>query len=453
MKGRLWILVVCLFNVWIVLADSLCDQSSQRGVDFFYQGKYAEAKKCFVYANNRCPDAKTAEWIKKCDEALKPKPQIQSQTQVQQNSNIPQHSKKQASTPNKSTNSKNTNYSQTNTSRYTLGTIKVSESYLTFKDVGGDHAITISCNEEWGFTYAYKDAAHQYKSTDFIIAKDRNTLTISCYKNPFSHTRYAQFDVFLRSNKNVKRTIYLTQAAGASITASIGSQQLSSEGGQLKIQVTSNCLSGWYVKQHPYWFTFISKTRDGITFNYYKNRLRYNREGYVTFSTADEKSSYTLKIVQPEYVSPSSWYFLFNGKMEWVWFRAGGSIGYPYNVDLDVLSLRLWWFEFTPASFGLRGDYDTYNFYWRPTIRGYIPVNNRQSITVAMAPICNFRPKTEYTAPPMSQLNNHWWFMAEVGYHCNWKKLWGTDFFIRYDGGFSAGAKFDIHSSYIKEKL
>lgn len=71
-----YLLVGCLLIPLTICADSLCEQSVQRGVELFNQGKYSEAQQCFVYANERCPNVETAEWIMKCDEAINARAEV-----------------------------------------------------------------------------------------------------------------------------------------------------------------------------------------------------------------------------------------------------------------------------------------------------------------------------------------------------------------------------------------
>lgn len=454
-----------------VLADSLCDQSLQQGISLYGQGQYKEALECLRYANNRCPSSTTMMWISKCEQAMKSSIKTQ-------NTSSGKSPKSVSSTPN--TYKKVSRESKSTTQNYapkSPATLVVSQTTLNFSNNGDQKSLIVTCNKEWGFTYLYKDANHQSRSYDFNIDKEGNTLIISCTSNPYTSMRTAQFNIFVRENKTIRYTIYLSQYAGVSyyIIASADGNEFYSNGGVSKVTVSTNS-AGWYIDSKSSWLGYRNKTNNSIEIYCNDNKTSSELSGYVTFKTTSGNKSTTLYFRQrrpyqslslyDNKKSPSDEYFWNNGDYTIKWANVSCGIGYPFNFDMSIIDFRAYWFDFSLLNFGVQTDYGgSYNWYWQPNIGVSIPINGFDAIRFSIGPKYNFRRTTlnlyddqhlsdydltsyGYYRNDRFGLNKDWWFNIQIGYVLEWADYFNSEFFIRYNGCVAIGATINIHTDF-----
>lgn len=440
MRFRFLLIISCMLIILPAYPDSLCDQSIVRGKELYEQGKYEEARKCFEYVKGRCPSQEVVNWIAKCNSAIaqkNTKPKSSSTTQSSSNSG-----------------------GQYRPTDVTPSLSVTGNKSHTFPDYGGSAKIVITCNKDWGFTYCYKDAGHSTKSNDFEVKRDGNTLTISCTTNPYTYSRTAQFDVFVRENKSIRQTIYLSQNAGVNyyINASADGTEFSSSGGSHKITVSTNSYS-WYVASKSDWLGYRNKTASSVEIYCNVNNSSSERNGFVMLKTASGDKSKTIYFTQKKEwqsvhyshvpTSTSDKYYDYNGEYSLKWIKASVALGYPLNVDVSVLDFRLFCFDLSFANFGFQTDYQgAYNWYWQPSIGFDIPVDIDGAIRISAGPKYNFGnvSNPELYRNDMFGLNKNWWFSAQIGYVLEWEDFCSSEFFIRYNGCVAIGATFSLQT-------
>lgn len=472
MRKILTLIIVICFSAFSI-AHSLCDQSMEEGIKAYNIGQYKDALVYFKYVSQECPSALANQWITKCNTAIANASKKSSQeTPSKQTTLTTQNSTTRKNAP--TTTSTTTTPKQTSST--TSAFLTVSPQRLYFQNYGGSLRVNVTCNKDWGFTYLYKDAAHQYKSYDFEVKRDGNTLLVSCQTNQNVISRSAQFDIFVRENNKTRYTIYITQEAGTgySIYATTNGTEFPCEGGSIKVSVQSN--TGWYVDSKSNWLGYRNKTNNSIEVYCERNKTSSELNGTIVLRTNNGNKTQTIyfkqKKCQQQFTSNTNYsksnpfydYLDWNEEFAVTWAQVGVGLGYPFNVDFSAFDIRVYWFELSLLNFGFQSNYKHSNWYWQPNVKFYMPINEDMAFTLSCGPKCNFLKaedyyifdyKTgeyylsdDYNSLTWLGMNKKWWFNAQFGLRWEWEDYFGSEFFIRYNGCIAIGATINVHTGF-----
>ncbi len=432
---RYLLLIVCIFSVVYCYSDETCDDALKEGEKCYKARDYEKAKELFNFVKNECGDlyGDVSRWISECDRyILKPKDTKPSQ---------------------KNTPIKHGKPTSVETQKPPSPKLLVTGDFISaFSKDGEERTFTIQCDGEWGVTYFYKDLERKQRldSVFIIEKKDKNKLILSCRPNSYIYSRSVQFDIFVREDRTIKQTIYLTQEAGPYtppryIEATADGYIFDSKGGTFKITVSTNA-TGWYVASMSNWLKCRNKTDNSVEVYCDRNTTDFSRSGTITLKTVTGNKTKIISFEQnKKKKSPSEKYF-YNGSYSIKWANISLALGYPFNFDFSILDFRAYWFDISLLNFGIQTDYSgSHNWYWQPNIGVTIPIDDSSAIRLSAGPKYNFtHPYYDYRFG----LGKDWLFHAQMGYVFEWDDNWGSEFFVRYNGCVAIGATININTKF-----
>jgi hypothetical protein len=169
---------------------------------------------------------------------------------------------------------------------------------------------------------------------------------------------------------------------------------------------------------------------------------------------------------EPKYSQKVKEYYQAQKEFDMDWFGLNVSIGSNWSVGLSAFRLRYKWIQLCPAEIVVNQGFvskELKNFY-QPTLNFVIPINAVGAFYLGGGPSISFKmPKLDASSKEASIYNSdntstynsgntseesnsttedfksEVWFKVEVGYRSHWGKSASSDFFFRYDGGYTGG--------------
>lgn len=161
---------------------------------------------------------------------------------------------------------------------------------------------------------------------------------------------------------------------------------------------------------------------------------------------------------EPKYSQKVKEYYQAQKEFDMDWFGLNVSIGSNWSVGLSAFRLRYKWIQLCPAEIVVNEGFvskELKNFY-QPTLNFVIPINAVGAFYLGGGPSISFKmPKSNASSKEASIYNSdntseesnsttedfksEVWFKVEAGYRFHWGKYASSDFFFRYDGGYTGG--------------
>ena len=179
----------------------------------------------------------------------------------------------------------------------------------------------------------------------------------------------------------------------------------------------------------------------------------------------EQKYSQNVK-TEPKYSQKVKEYYQAQKEFDMDWFGLNVSIGSNWSVGLSAFRLRYKWIQLCPAEIVVNQGFvskELKNFY-QPTLNFVIPINAVGAFYLGGGPSISFKmPKSNASSKEASIYNSdntstynpdntseesnsttedfksEVWFKVEAGYRFHWGKSASSDFFFRYDGGYTGG--------------
>lgn len=512
MKQIIYIITILLLNITFIHADE-CDDWYNDANNAFNHGEYQKAKHYYEQCKkNNCPYS-VNDKIKQCNEKLNP-PKPKTSTSSSSSTSTSTHDTNFPSAeiievkqePNYYQNGKKgirilTTFivrNLLNKEGYIVAWF-ADENYKNLKYYGESNYINSSNSIMVYDTFTpklYNDA--QYNDYDLFIpySELHHTGTIKFYVD----IRQASTEEILTtSNWNsftysptpttttTPTTTPTTTYQPATLALSKTSIYAPSSGTTAYITVSSN--RNWKIKYPSGSYYDTYKNGNTITVTLKPNTEYKKQEDFFYVQTDDETKEIKVmmyidpKVYSSSYSSSSSsssssyssysssyygdrtidkWYSN-AGRVECSWWSMKFFAGTNFGADISMFDLRLWCFGLEPAVFGAKLSYNlTYQFYYCPKIKVYIPMSKRWSFTMAAGPSISLR-KTEnrYTyhgySDPITSIDywfanqnyKNFWFNAELAFRCNHTySCVNTDIFLRYNEGFALGVAWTFTSAW-----
>lgn len=439
-------------------AQTICySDHRQKGIEAYKEGDYKLAKKHFEFILNSCDDKPVANdiqsWIDKCNAALKPT------TTTPRTSN--------SATGNKNTSSGSANNGQS------------SNIYVTPKSIfcsanGTTEYIVVYCNGDWSIQYPYANSNYmQYTAT-----REGNMIKVRIAPNDYTTSRSDYFYVVCRDEK-VK--ISLSQTGKSSSASSSTNSESSSTNNIPVLSVSKKSIiigsSGtteyisvysnrtWKI-ENPIGDMYFA-TRDGNTLKVtiYENPTTETRQSQFNIRLTDGGTPVTIQLWQSGHVATSKSsakrsssaskhrksnrsaprksaypdYLNVNGKTEITWYGLSAAIGTGVSTTHSLMRVRTRRFEVRPVDVTIGYDFigGNVNFAYHPLFSCYIPTSSDKAMYLGAGPSC-----------VISNGDAAWWIRAEVGLHWEWGNYASSDFFVRYDGMYTAGVSIQWSSAW-----
>lgn len=506
---RLYLLCAlsCLCYI-AALADEDCDQAVYEAKIAYNAGNYAKAKSLFDYVVSECGAnyGNAASWVQKCKDELTPKltasrtyisvGATSGMTSINVTSNREWKLQNTTSdmfsvsknggsvTINYYTNSKSSSRSDyfdivtldgSKSVRITIAqsaaavTLTVSKTAVSCSASGTTEYLTVSCNKPWEIQYT---SGCMYSAT-----RNGNTVIVKINANTSTSSRTSFFNIRTTDGSKVQK-ISLSQTGRSSgssksssstnssgntttntttLSVSKTSISASSYGTTEYITVTSN--KPWEV-QYPSG-PIYSVTRSGNTLTV-KIKENISEESHVDFfyvkttdgskvqkislsqtgstSSSSSSSNKNRSYRHSSYSKPLSKFNSSNGDFEMFWWGISTGLGTAYSFESSAFAMRWSWFGFDPIIGGVKYSFlsDDFVGYYQPDFKFYIPWNSECAVTLAVGPSIEFG----------GYYGVDFWFKTELGIHWHYGYATSSNFFLRYDGDFTAGVSIQFSSGW-----
>jgi hypothetical protein len=169
---------------------------------------------------------------------------------------------------------------------------------------------------------------------------------------------------------------------------------------------------------------------------------------------------------EPKYSQKVKEYYQAQKEFDMDWFGLNVSLGSNWSVGLSAFRLRYKWIQLCPAEVVVTQGFVSkeLKYFYQPTLNFVIPINAVGAFYLGGGPSISFKmPKLDASSKEASIYNSdntstynsgntseesnsttedfksEVWFKVEVGYRFHWGKSASSDFFFRYDGGYTGG--------------
>lgn len=457
-------------TIFLLLATTCCvvgqcyENHRQEGIAAYNHGDYKIAKKHFEYILSTCDDKPTTNdiqsWIDKCDAALKPT------TTTPRTSN---------STAGHNTGNKTTSSGSVNNRQNVTPYLYVSKTSISCSANGTTEYLSVNCNGNWSIQYTYASSNPML----YTATREDNKIKVYIAPNDYTTSRSDYFYVVCGDEK-VKISLSQTgktnsvnsstNSASSStndipvISVSKKSIIIGSSGTTEHITVYSN--RAWEI-QNPIGDMYFA-TRDGNTLNVtiYENPTSETRQGQFNIQLTDGSTTpITINLWQSGRVETSKSsakrsssaskhsksnrsahrksaypdYLNVNGKTEITWYGLSAAIGTGVSTTHSLMRVRTRRFEVRPIDVTIGYNFidGNVNFAYHPLFSCYIPTSSDKAMYLGAGPSC-----------VISNGDAAWRIRAEVGLHWEWGNYASSDFFVRYDGMYTAGVSIQWSSAW-----
>ena len=196
-----------------------------------------------------------------------------------------------------------------------------------------------------------------------------------------------------------------------------------------------------------------------------RDEFIYDKVCFKIVAKTEPKYSQKVK-TEPKYSQKVKEYYQAQKEFDMDWFGLNVSIGSNWSVGLSAFRLRYKWIQLCPAEIVVNQGFvskELKNFY-QPTLNFVIPINAVGAFYLGGGPSISFKmPKSNASSKEASIYNSdntstynsdntseesnsttedfksEVWFKVEAGYRFHWGKSASSDFFFRYDGGYTGG--------------
>lgn len=369
---------------------------------------------------------------------------------------------------NSSGNNKNSSASSESTYLY------VSKTSISCSANGTTENLSVNCNGNWSIQYG---SSYMYTAT-----RNGNTITVRITTNDYTTSRSDYFFVVC-GDKKVRISLSQTGKSSSASSSTSSASSTTNSAGSLSVSKTSiitgssgtteyltvSSNRAWEI-QFPTG-NMYSVTRNGNTLKVtiYANTGTGTREDFFNVRLVDGSKDIKVRLWQSGRATTSqsssssygsnshrsssrnrsasnrsayhqSAYQRFintNGSIAITWFGISGEIGTGATFTESLLRFRLGPIEWRPLD--ITGGYDfiygTTYFAYQPVLDFYIPTSSDKALYFG-------------AGPSIGSGDREFWFRAEGGLHWEWGSYASSDFFLRYDGMYTAGVSIQWSSKW-----